>query len=280
MSALSHYFFAIHMSCMTTKVLSLSTLVEDTVPVSNPIIKLMAKRGYVKMMRHLGALAGRTGILGWLDRRQDRRGLHWLRSLFAIYDVDQMIALDVPWWTYRAIDAVDQYLQAHPNAAVFEFGSGASTVWLARRAGTVHSVEHDKDWFDLMQSRIAPYPSITLTHVPADAVRCDDPLYHSQKEAYLGRSFQNYVKTIADTGQTYDLIVIDGRARQACLHVAQTCLAKGGMIVFDNTKRTRYDAAIRKSDFVATHFSGMTPSLPYPDKTTLLRHAQTSGRNA
>lgn len=243
-------------------------------------MKVKAKRGYVKTLHALGAIAQRIGVLGWLERRQDRRGYHWVRSLFAIYDVDQMIALDVPWWTYRAIDAVDQFLQSRPKASVFEFGSGASTIWLARRAGTVHSAEHDKDWFDLMQSRIAPYDGIQLTHVPTDAALSEDPLFHSQKEEYADHSFEHYVKTIAQTGQTYDLIIIDGRARAACLHVAQSCLAKDGMIVFDNTKRQRYDAAIRKSGLAATHLSGMTPSLPYPDKTTLLRHRPTAGQNA
>ena len=238
-------------------------------------IKVKAKRVYVKVMHGLGAIAQRLGILGWLERRQDRRSLHWMRALFAIYDVDQMIALDVPWWTYRATDEVDQFLKLRSNASVFEFGSGASTIWLARRAGTVHSIEHDKDWFDLMQSRIKPYPSIQLTHVRTDASLSEDPLYHSQKEEYAEHSFEHYVKAITQTGLTYDLIVIDGRARPACLHAAQTCLAKDGMIVFDNTKRKRYDTAIRESGLVATHLGGMTPSLPYPDKTTLLRHTAT-----
>lgn len=240
-------------------------------------IKVKAKRAYVALVRGLGAILRRLGVLGWLERRQDRRVYHWFRALFAIYDVDQMIALDVPWWTYRAIDQVDLFLKSRPNAAVFEFGSGASTVWLARRAGTVHSIEHDRDWFDLMQNRIAAYRNIRLGLVPADTVRGSDPVYHSQKEDYAGQSFENYVKTITLTGQTYDLIVIDGRARAACLHVAQNCLSKGGMIVFDNTGRQRYDRAIRKSGLVATALPGMTPSLPYPDKTTLLRAGPPQG---
>lgn len=235
------------------------------------LVKVKAKRTYVSTVHGLGAVLRTLGVLGWLERRQDRRFFHWLRALFAIYDVDQMITLDVPWWTYRAIDEVDAFLVARKNASIFEFGSGASTVWLARRAGTVHSVEHDASWFDLMQSRIAPYKGIRLTHVPADAVLATDTLFHSQKESYAGQSFENYVSAISRTGQTYDLIVIDGRARAACLHIAQNHLAEGGMIVFDNTKRQRYDVAIRKSRFAATPLPGMTPSLPYPDKTTLLR---------
>jgi hypothetical protein len=242
-------------------------------------LKLIAKRTYVTLVRVFAKILTSIGVLGWLSNHKDKRGFHWVRALFAIYDVDQMIALDVPWWTYRAIDAVDEFLQSRTNASVFEFGSGASTIWLARRAGTVHTTEHDKEWFDLMQSRIATYPGIQITHVPVDSVLSEDPLYHSQKEAYAGQSFENYVKTIIKTDQLYDLIVIDGRARPACLAVAQTCLSEGGMIVFDNTKRQRYDRAIRKSGLAVNHLAGLTPSLPYPDKTTLLQLARTDRHN-
>lgn len=233
-------------------------------------LKLFAKRSYVFCVHALGRGLQRIGVMGWLDKRTDRRGFHWLRSLFAIYDVDAMIALDVPWWTYDAIDAVDRYLAEHPGARVFEFGSGASTIWLARRAGTVHSVEHDARWFDLMRSRVAAHDHVTLTHVAADAAPAGDPLFHAEKEGYAGQSFEAYARSIQGTGQTYDVIVIDGRARVACLAMAQKMLAPGGMIVFDNTKRARYDRAIRASGLQASPLPGRTPSLPYADKTTLL----------
>ena len=233
--------------------------------------KLRAKRTYVASVRGVGAVLNAAGVLGWLERRQGRRGYHWMRSLFAIYDLDQFIALDVPWWTYHAIDRVDDFLRARSNASVFEFGSGASTIWLARRAGAVHSVEHDRSWFDLMQSRIAPYPHIQLSFAPADEVPSADQLFHSRKEGHEGESFEDYVAAITSTGQTYDLIVIDGRARPACLRIAQHCLSQGGMIIFDNTKRKRYATAIADSGLAAIHLPGLTPSLPYPDKTTLLQ---------
>jgi len=51
--------------------------------------------------------------------------------------------LGVPWWTYRAIDVVDAWMlgRARP-IRVFEYGSGASTLWLAGRADEVISIEH------------------------------------------------------------------------------------------------------------------------------------------
>ena len=244
------------------------------------MIRVAAKRTYVAVVQRLSKILQRLGVLGWLDGHASKRSFHWIRSLFAIYDVDEMIALDVPWWTYRAIDRVDAFLRARPGANVFEYGSGASTIWLARRAASVHSVEHDEQWFHLMQSRIAQFEGITLDHVPVDAQLSADPLFHSEKEGYAGKSFQAYASAISLTKERFDVIVIDGRARSACLHLAEKYLADGGIIVFDNTKRARYKDAIRRTDLLASALPGLTPSLPYPDKTTLLSVKPTDNANA
>lgn len=234
-------------------------------------VKVLAKRSYVFLVHRLGPLLKSFGVMGLLDRHSNKRAVHWFRSLFAIYDVDQMIKLDVPWWTYRAIDCMDTFLKANPGAKVFEYGSGASTIWLARRAASVHSIEHDKSWFDLMRSRINGFDGITLDYLPVDEQLSTDKLFHSHKEGYGGKSFEAYVTAISKTKERYDVIVIDGRARAACLQIAQAHLADGGIIVFDNTKRARYNAAILRSDLLASALPGLTPSLPYPEKTTLLR---------
>lgn len=66
-----------------------------------------------------------------------------LRSLFTIYDVDDLIWLDLPWRTFHSIGFIERFLAKKTNASGFEFGSGASTIWLGRRAEMVVSVEHD-----------------------------------------------------------------------------------------------------------------------------------------
>jgi hypothetical protein len=47
-------------------------------------------------------------------------------------------------------------------------------------------------------------------------------------------------------------------------------LADGGIIVFDNTLRTRYRRAIERSAVKERRFMGLTPTLPYPDQTSIL----------
>lgn len=102
------------------------------------------KQLYVRGVRVARAVAARTGLLRILEVAARRsRTAHWLRTLFAIYDLEDLVGLDVPWWTYEAIDAVADHLRGNPQARVLEWGSGASTVWLAARAPHVVAIEHE-----------------------------------------------------------------------------------------------------------------------------------------
>ena len=70
----------------------------------------------------------------------------------------------------------------------------------------------------------------------------------------------------------FDLVVVDGRARNACFHRAITRLAPGGVLVFDNVDRQRYRDAIASSPVgVDVEWTrGLTPALPYPTRTALV----------
>lgn len=235
-------------------------------------VVLFAERSYVALMRATRRGARSIGLLRHPPSFERNRLGHWVQSLFAIYDIDDLVRLDVPWWTYDAIEQVAAFLASRPGATVFEYGSGASTVWLAKRAGHVTSVDHDADWVARLQPRLAALGNVTLELVAPDAVTDEDPRFHSAKNGGShGRSFRDYVESIARASGPFDLIVIDGRARSACLAEAARHLADDGLIVFDNSHRHRYHNALRDCGLVRTVTRGLVPSLPYPDETTLLR---------
>jgi predicted O-methyltransferase YrrM len=228
------------------------------------------KRGYVAGIRGLRLIAGKSGLLSFLQRRgAESDTALWLRSLFAIYDLQDMAALDLPWWTLAAVRATDEFLKRRGSARVFEYGSGASTVWLARRAASVVSIEHDRAWYGSVNGMLAAHANARIALIEADPAPVAG--YCSEKKGWKGRSFQNYASAIdRETGQ-FDLIVIDGRARTACLAHSVKRLAPDGMILFDNSGRERYRAAIKASDLTVQTFRGVTACLPYPDETTILR---------
>lgn len=230
----------------------------------------LLKTAYISVVRLIDRAVAVLGGHGFLAKRRGKRFYHWVSSLFAIHDLDRMIGLDVPWWTYRSIDRVSEFLLARPEARVFEYGSGASSLWLATRSKCLISVEHDPAWHQILTPYLAAFDHVEYRLIEADEVVRYDPFYQSGKHGFKGQSFASYATAIESVDGVFDLIVIDGRARQACLHHALSRLAADGMIVFDNSWRGRYKSAISASGLSATVLTGLTPALPLPDQTTIL----------
>lgn len=141
-------------------------------------------------------------------------------------------------------------------------------MWLSRRADQVFSVEHDAGFARYMEPALRDYDNASVRTV--EAVPSTRPVVQSGKPGHEGLDFASYVGAIDDVQGAFDLIVIDGRARAACLEAAVGRLADGGLIVFDNSRRRRYRAAISRSGLDERIFRGLTPSLPYPEQTSLL----------
>lgn len=228
------------------------------------------KRTYVRTVHALRDALDRRGWLGAFDAWASRsRTGTWVRSLLAIHDVRALVDLDTPWWTFESADIAAQHLAGTADARVFEWGSGASTVWLSRRAGEVVAVEHDAAWADEVRHLVGPGADV-LTVEPRPAG--PGPGVRSRKPGHQGLDFTDYVDAIDRQDGLFDLIVIDGRAREACLRRALPRLAPGGLIVFDNVDRRRYRQAIEAQPGIEVRTTrGLTPSLPYPTRTALIR---------
>ena len=180
----------------------------------HPVQLANVKRTYAKTAQSIGELLGQAGIAKRMPSRDDRLN-HWIVSLTRVHDPLALAELGVPWWTYRAIDIVDAWLAAHMRPVrVFEYGSGASTIWLADRSAEVQSVEHDRAFGDFIGSVLVRRPEIHFRVVPPTP--SSNPVVASSKEGNSGRDFTDYVSAIHDPGGAFDLIVIDGRAREAC----------------------------------------------------------------
>lgn len=224
---------------------------------------------YIRVVRVLGVGLRASGALALLRRHSPRsRTATWVVSLFAIHDVEGLQQLDVPWWTFESADRVEEWLRDRPGARVFEWGSGASTLWLAARAGTVYSVEHHAGWAEVLAPRLPDNVDLRVV----GAVASSSPVVGSQKPGHAGLDFAAYVAASDDVPGRFDVVVIDGRAREACLDRAVERLAPGGVIVFDNVDRQRYVDAIETLEdrLTVTMTRGLTPALPYPTRTALL----------
>ena len=195
-----------------------------------------------------GAALLERGAAAPLDSRA-----RWLASQLAICDLPRMIALDVPWWNRKAALAVDRFLTETEAPRIFEFGSGASTVWLARRGAEVISAEPLSDWAEALKPRLAEFTNTRLMVQP------------------MKKGGGPFASSIIAAGGAFDLIVIDGRERVTCLKMAVRQLAPGGMILFDDSFRRRYRAGIRKTGLREQRFFGPAFAKPYFDHTSILR---------
>ena len=153
-----------------------------------------------------------------------------------------------PWVTFGACAFLDRHL--HDRMRVYEYGSGGSTLYFLRRAGEVCSVEHDPVWGELVAGHMRRYahkrwlfkviePSRDL---PAGTDDPSDPdTYASGDERYSGCSFREYAASIDVYPDGYfDVVLIDGRARNSCFKHAAGKVRPGGFLVLDNAERPRY----------------------------------------
>ncbi len=232
---------------------------------------------YVIFAKALAAFAESIGLIRFLERNRHVRACLYLRSLFSIYDAEDLARLDLPWWTFGAIDYLDTVLRARGRQiTVFEYGAGASTLWLARRCRAVYSAGHDPAWGRQARLLCSQHKNVTIAVIPA--APCDAETRHtSERSGWSGLSFDRYVESIRTHPFNFDLIVIDGRCRAACLAEAQRKLNAGGIIVFDNSNRRRYRTAIQSSPLRRTVFRGLVPSLPFPGETTVIHAEASSG---
>jgi predicted O-methyltransferase YrrM len=102
----------------------------------------------------------------------------------------------------------------------------------------------------------------------------------SEHEGDEDHDFGDYVATIDDVGGTFDLIVVDGRARPACLAAAVGHLAPDGVLVFDNAAREHYAAELARCGLDVDLRKGRAPSLPWRETTALLRHPAAAASGA
>jgi predicted O-methyltransferase YrrM len=117
---------------------------------------------------------------------------------------------------------------------------------------------------------LAEYPHVELFHVGAAPRRADSTAI-SESMGHENYDYAEYADTINRVGGVFDLIVVDGRARVACLQAAVGHLAPDGLLVFDNAGRDRYTSGITASGLEVNLRKGMAPTLAWRETTALLR---------
>jgi len=186
---------------------------------------------------------------------------------------------EIPWMTFKAIEFLN--INLVKNMRVFEYGSGGSTIFFGLHGCEVFSVEHDKNWYNAVQTQLHKRKMyacklflISPTDAPEGAVYSPQGPQQclSDDLNFLKKSFYRYVHVIDGYPDGYfDFVVIDGRARNSCF---VNCLSKvkcGGYIVWDNTDRQSYSNLVNSAheglEFI--DFPGPSPYADFFTRTSI-----------
>ncbi len=160
----------------------------------------------------------------------------WLRSRRDKAAVDRC-GQPVPWFTYASTHFIGARINR--DMSVFEYGSGASTLWWAARVAAVVACEYDATWHGRMCGLVPG--NARLIHAPDRAT---------------------YARQILSCNERFDVVVIDGECRVECARACVQALKADGIIVWDNAERTEYQEGfdfLRGSEFRRLDFAGLGP---------------------
>jgi predicted O-methyltransferase YrrM len=115
--------------------------------------------------------------------------------------------------------------QIDRNHRGLEAGSGASTIWFARRCRQLISIEHDPDWANRVQGWL-------VRRGLSDHV--DLRLFARTPDG----TPQEYVTAIeSERDVSFDFVLIDGKRRDVCALAAVPKLKCGGLLIVDDAQR-------------------------------------------
>src|SRR3989304_760534 len=138
---------------------------------------------------------------------------HYIFNRINLFFTEKMNP-DWPWLTKDAVKILNQLLKK--DDVGLEFGSGRSTVWLAKKVKKIISIEDDKNWFKKIQKDLNDK---NLNNV--------DYKFKSPKE-YTFDGIED---------ESIDFVLVDGQFRDLCVEKSISKIKKGGLIIIDNINR-------------------------------------------
>jgi hypothetical protein len=175
----------------------------------------------------------------WLISLHDHLyDIGWFKSAQARMPVDKNGDV-LPWFTYSMIWFLKAAVRS--DMKVFEFGSGNSTLWWAKEVAHVTSVEHSLEWYSTLKPKVPSNVDYLYCELVTDG---------------------EYCRTALNTGNKYDVIVIDGRDRVNCAKNCLNALSDEGVIIWDNSDRVNYQEGytfLTQNKLKRLDFYGLAP---------------------
>lgn len=182
------------------------------------------------------------------------------------------IEAQLPWISHRALLRLEEIIR--PEMSVLEYGSGGSTLFLANKVKMLISIEHDQSWAEFVSINIQNDSNKKLYYIPPDDSCSEEEFKSNYGMSYAGKYFKSYtLKALELAEESLDLLIIDGRARPACLKYAHSKVKHGGFILFDNSDRLEYQDSISSflGDWKREDYKGVTVCDAFFNSTSIFQ---------
>lgn len=127
-----------------------------------------------------------------------------------------------PWLTRSANEFIESYLSSSDIG--LEFGSGRSTIWLAKRIEKLTSVEHHKEWSSKVRTMLREK---NISNV--------DYMHVNKEMSAAHEANPKYIEVINEfKDNTLDFCLVDGIYRDLCALSVINKIKNGGVLVIDN----------------------------------------------
>ena len=160
----------------------------------------------------------------------------------------------LPWMTYPFIEFIKNNLQ--PDQQIFEFGSGSSTLFFAKKVRKVVTLESNKIWFEITKEKLA---QAEIKNV--ELILMEDALQNS--------AYENFAKNYEEK---FDFIIVDSLKRFECSKNSVEALKAYGSLILDDSERKNYAKIFdffAERDFQKQDFFGITPGQIREKNTTV-----------
>lgn len=181
------------------------------------------------------ALSIETWLKNWktiigFNYIKDRLNLTFVKSVIrqSVYEFKYPMS---PWITIEMIKILDNFLKT--DDVGFEFGSGSSTVWLAKRTKKITSVEHNFGWYNKVKLMVKQYG-----------------LEKKVNLIFVGGVDKDYVRPLLKIDDdSLDYCFVDGLFRDECILMAIKKIKSGGILIVDNVDnyfpKNKYSISVR-----------------------------------
>lgn len=179
---------------------------------------------------------------------------------------DYLLKKRLPWIVFKMTDYIKKVI--NKKMSVFEYGMGGSTLFFSDRVAKIISIEHNPSWYYKMRkilkkNRFHNYECFLVKPTIISSASKSTNKYCSSSLEYRNKSFERYVKTIDKYDDaSFDIVLIDGRSRSACITHAVKKIKEGGFLILDDSNIKSHTKTLKiLSGWKRKSFFGLTPGI-------------------